>query len=145
MADFATRLNNQVSETSVAAIQRLKSEYGDLITQINNAIKANQDLIASQAAVSRASSRSGSAKGFMAGGYTGEGAVDEVAGIVHKGEYVIPQHIVARVPDMVHSIEAMRNGNQSYDHSRNLTISGPISVQSQSDLEMMLDRYKWRL
>lgn len=29
--------------------------------------------------------------GFASGGYTGAGGVNEVAGIVHKGEYVIPQ------------------------------------------------------
>lgn len=29
--------------------------------------------------------------GFMVGGYTGRGRKDQVAGVVHKGEYVIPQ------------------------------------------------------
>jgi hypothetical protein len=29
--------------------------------------------------------------GFASGGYTGAGAADEVAGIVHKGEYVVPK------------------------------------------------------
>jgi len=28
--------------------------------------------------------------GYASGGYTGRGAVDEVAGVVHKGEYVVP-------------------------------------------------------
>ena len=32
--------------------------------------------------------------GFAEGGYTGYGAKDEVAGVVHKGEYVIPQEMV---------------------------------------------------
>lgn len=30
--------------------------------------------------------------GYAEGGYTGDGAKHEVAGIVHKGEYVVPQH-----------------------------------------------------
>ena len=32
--------------------------------------------------------------GFAYGGYTGKGGVNEVAGIVHKGEYVLPQELV---------------------------------------------------
>jgi tape measure domain-containing protein len=32
--------------------------------------------------------------GFASGGYTGRGGVNEVAGIVHKGEYVVPQSMV---------------------------------------------------
>jgi tape measure domain-containing protein len=32
--------------------------------------------------------------GFASGGYTGAGGVNEVAGIVHRGEYVVPQSMV---------------------------------------------------
>lgn len=32
--------------------------------------------------------------GFAYGGYTGSGGVNEIAGIVHKGEYVLPQSMV---------------------------------------------------
>lgn len=32
--------------------------------------------------------------GWATGGYTGRGAVDEIAGVVHKGEYVLPQEMV---------------------------------------------------
>ncbi|MFD2717901.1 hypothetical protein ACFST9_04195 [Hymenobacter monticola] len=32
--------------------------------------------------------------GFAEGGYTGDGGKYEAAGVVHRGEYVIPQHIV---------------------------------------------------
>ena len=35
-----------------------------------------------------------SALGFAEGGFTGRGAPDEVAGVVHKGEYVLPQEMV---------------------------------------------------
>lgn len=40
---------------------------------------------------------SGGVKGFVAGGYTGAGGKYEPAGIVHKGEYVIPAHAVQRL------------------------------------------------
>ena len=36
----------------------------------------------------------GSTGGWAEGGYTGQGAPNEVAGVVHKGEYVLPQEMV---------------------------------------------------
>ena len=35
-----------------------------------------------------------SAFGYAEGGYTGQGGKNEVAGVVHKGEYVLPQEMV---------------------------------------------------
>lgn len=48
--------------------------------------------------------------GFSRGGYTGNGGRLEPAGIVHRGEYVVPQPLMRTpiVQDMVHTIEAMR-------------------------------------
>lgn len=39
----------------------------------------------------------GGVKGFAGGGYTGPGGKYEAAGIVHKGEFVIPAHAVQRL------------------------------------------------
>ena len=36
----------------------------------------------------------GSGSGWAMGGFTGRGGVNEVAGVVHKGEYVLPQEMV---------------------------------------------------
>lgn len=49
-------------------------------------------------------------KGYSDGGYTGDGGRYEVAGYVHKGEYVVPQPIMddPRVVDAVGTIEAIR-------------------------------------
>lgn len=46
--------------------------------------------------------------GFSDGGYTGAGGVMEPAGIVHKGEFVLPQRAVARIG--LPKLEAMRLG-----------------------------------
>ena len=48
--------------------------------------------------------------GFSEGGYTGDGDRYEVAGLVHRGEYVVPKPIMAnpRVVDAVGTIEAIR-------------------------------------
>ena len=48
--------------------------------------------------------------GYSDGGYTGDGDRYEVAGVVHKGEYVVPKPIMdnPRVIDAVGTIEAIR-------------------------------------
>jgi phage-related minor tail protein len=49
---------------------------------------------------------------FKEGGYTGAGGKDEPAGIVHKGEFVIPAHIVNQ-PGALPALEAIRQGRQA--------------------------------
>jgi hypothetical protein len=46
---------------------------------------------------------------FAEGGYTGDGPASAPAGIVHRGEYVVPKRIVAR-PGMLGYLENMRAG-----------------------------------
>lgn len=48
--------------------------------------------------------------GYSEGGYTGDGGRYEVAGVVHKGEYVVPKPIMSnpRVIDAVGMIESIR-------------------------------------
>jgi len=50
----------------------------------------------------------GSLFGFAEGGYTGPGGKYAPAGIVHKGEFVIPQNIV-RIPGMLAYLERLRH------------------------------------
>ncbi|MFK4060312.1 phage tail length tape measure family protein [Brucella anthropi] len=52
--------------------------------------------------------------GFSDGGFTGAGAVNKVAGIVHAGEVVWSQRDVQRAGG-VHVVEAMRLGRRGYD------------------------------
>ena len=47
---------------------------------------------------------------FKEGGYTGDGGRDEVAGIVHRGEFVVPADAVDRIG--VGTLEAMSAGAQ---------------------------------
>jgi len=50
--------------------------------------------------------------GFAEGGYTGEGGKYEPAGVVHRGEYVVPQHIVKNpiYSGYIESLERARVG-----------------------------------
>lgn len=49
--------------------------------------------------------------GFAEGGYTGSGGKYEPAGVVHRGEFVMPAHAVNRIG--VSNLEAMRSGGES--------------------------------
>ena len=77
---------------------------------------AQRNAVRNQSVGSGSSSSSGTSKqrilssGFANGGYTGDGGRLEPAGIVHRGEYVVPQPLMRTplVQDMVHTIEAMR-------------------------------------
>ncbi|MBN8505933.1 MAG: hypothetical protein J0L58_15810 [Burkholderiales bacterium] len=46
--------------------------------------------------------------GFRSGGYTGDGSPDEVAGVVHRGEYIVPAERVRQFG--VRNLEAMTGG-----------------------------------
>lgn len=50
--------------------------------------------------------------GFAEGGYTGDGKKYDVAGVVHKGEYVTPKHVVESPAAQGHikALERMRTG-----------------------------------
>ena len=57
---------------------------------------------------------------YQVGGYTGEGSHQQVAGVVHKNEYVVPAHLLQHplVKSYVEQIEELRNqkGYQSGGH-----------------------------
>lgn len=48
--------------------------------------------------------------GFAEGGYTGPGGKYDMAGIVHRGEFVMPQQAVNRIG--IDNLEAMRQGGE---------------------------------
>lgn len=77
-------------------------------------IVAQREAIKNSSAGSASSSSAGTstvqASGFSDGGYTGDGGRMEVAGVVHRGEYVVPQPELRDpyVRSVVASIEARR-------------------------------------
>lgn len=69
--------------------------------------------------------------GYAEGGYTGDGGRYEVAGYVHKGEYVVPQPIMddPRVVDAVGTIEAIRRQRSSNNPMPGYADGGPVGDQ----------------
>lgn len=128
--DFAIKIAQIIADTSVA-IMKAFSQLGPIggaiaaallsatgVAQVVTA-KAQRDQVknmepgrtvagASQTTAIATATRE--LTGYSEGGYTGDGGRYEVAGIVHKGEYVVPKPIMGnpRVIDAVGMIEAIR-------------------------------------
>ena len=75
-------------------------------------------------------------KGFAEGGYTGDGGKHEEAGVVHRGEYVIPAHIVANpsYSATIGSLESARTG-KGYAQGGLVTLP-PTSAASGGSVDM---------
>jgi hypothetical protein len=75
--------------------------------------------------------QAGQGQAFNQGGYTGAGGVNQVAGVVHRGEYVVPQWMVNENPALVKALENMRSGNTTNNMTLNVTTSaGAVAVTS---------------
>jgi len=74
------------------------------------------------------------AQKFDVGGYTGKGGKYEPAGVVHKGEYVIPSEIVSdsRYSPVINSLESRRRGimGSGAMHRTQYAIGGYVGQQA---------------
>lgn len=69
--------------------------------------------------------------GFRRGGYTGDGAPDEPAGIVHRGEFVVPAHVTAR--NRGHLERLTRSGQNFEDYAHTVLVErGVLAAASES-------------
>lgn len=137
--DATIALNDSAYAIQKANIVGLKSEYADLIKQINNAIELQRQLNALRAS---------GGQGFASGGFTGAGGANEVAGVVHKGEWVAPKWMVNSMKPLFDNLEASRTrgfasgGNTS---TTNKSQTNNITVNSGVDLKGFMDYAKWKL
>lgn len=123
--NFAIKVSQIVADTAVS-IMKAFADLGPIggaiaaalltatgVAQVITA-KAERDKVKRLQPKSGAGQAMGTAErvlsGYSEGGYTGDGRRLEVAGVVHKGEYVVPQPIMGdpRVVDAVGMIEAIR-------------------------------------
>ena len=123
--NFAIKVSQIVADTAVS-IMKAFADLGPIggaiaaalltatgVAQVITA-KAERDKVKRLQPKGGAGTAMGSAErvlsGYSEGGYTGDGRRLEVAGVVHKGEYVVPQPIMGdpRVVDAVGMIEAIR-------------------------------------
>lgn len=127
--NFAIKISQIVADTAVS-IMKAFADLGPIGGAIAAAMltatgiaqgvqaKAERDKIKNMQPGNTSGASSGSKpataervlSGYADGGYTGDGDRYEVAGVVHRGEYVVPKPImdIPRVVDAVGTIEAIR-------------------------------------
>ena len=128
--NFAIKCSQIIADTAVA-IMKSNAELGPIAGPIAAALmaatgvaqlaaaKAERDKIKNMSLKNTTGSKTATAErvvsgssgsGYYEGGYTGPGGRYEVAGVVHKGEYVVPQPEMnnPKVIDAVSTIEAIR-------------------------------------
>ena len=93
-----------LTATGVAQVVSAKAERDKIKNMQPSNTAGNSGTVAAPAKAERVLS------GYSDGGYTGDGDRYEVAGVVHRGEYVVPKPIMdnPRVVDAVGTIEAIR-------------------------------------
>jgi len=128
--NFAIKCSQIIADTAVS-IMKATADLGPIAGAIAAAMlaatgaaqlaaaKAERDKIKNMSVSNTTGSKTATAErvvsgssgsGYYEGGYTGPGGRYEVAGVVHKGEYVVPQPEMnnPKVIDAVSTIEAIR-------------------------------------
>ena len=86
-------------------------------------------------------------RGFKTGGYTGDGEADEVAGVVHKDEFVVPSSHMDRFESLL--LGAQQGGsldvNVKLDLSGNASITSNLDPQAQAQLDALTRDYSARV
>lgn len=130
--DFAIKVSQIIADTAVGVIKTLAqfgyTPWGIAAAALMSATGAAQVVVAKAERdkiknMQPGNTAAGSEKkaqaervlsGYSDGGYTGDGGRYEVAGVVHRGEYVVPKPIMEdpRVVDAVDTIEAIRRNKR---------------------------------
>jgi len=133
------KLSNDTTELLKADVTTLSNEYKKLILDITNAINKQKELN------SLTSDITWSNVWFSEWWYTGDGWKYEPAGVVHKWEYVVPQAVLSKMPELMPRLELLRQWwSVSNDFSKKIDVWA-ITVQNQIDLELFFDKLKFKL
>lgn len=130
VSEYISLLSNTIGQLASQDYKTIVSNFMKFRENIQNTIKQ----IDSKSTVSADSIISiimGGFKGFSTGGFTGEGQIDEVQGIVHKNEYVIPSFLIDKYQDVISQIEKDRIQFLQKSKSTQIQVSkGVKNIQS---------------
>lgn len=133
LAEFAMQVAQIVATTALAAIQAFAAAgnpiLGAVFAGIATAFGAVQ--------IGIATAQYNLAKGYSKGGFTPKGGKDEPAGIVHKGEYVVPQWVLNTPQGMnyVNILEAIRT-NKATGYASGGSVGGASSTASAPQISL---------
>lgn len=146
--DMGIQIAKAIAAGALASVQAWNAAGGNpilagVITALVAATTAAQvaTIVAQRNAIKNSSSDTGSAApsgsaavGFSEGGYTGDGGRLEVAGVVHRGEYVVPQPELRDpyVRSVVASIEARRRARTTKNRLPGFADGGYTSAPAQT-------------
>lgn len=146
--DMGIQIAKAIAAGALASVQAWNAAGGNpilagVITALIAATTAAQvaTIVAQRNAIKNSSSDTGSAApsgsaavGFSEGGYTGDGGRLEVAGVVHRGEYVVPQPELRDpyVRSVVASIEARRRARTTKNRLPGFAEGGYTSAPAQT-------------
>lgn len=129
-AEFALKVSQIIVATALAAMQAYASMAA--IPGLG-AVAAGIATAAGLVQIGIAKKEHEKVKGYAQGGYTGEGDINEPAGIVHKGEYVVPKFVLKnpKALNYVQVLEAMRiNKTTAYYSGGQVGTSNPVHTVS---------------
>lgn len=117
---FIENLSSRENATT-ATIDKLIAEYKRLEAAARDAQSAGANI-----------SAVGRGAGFAAGGFTGAGAANQIAGVVHKGEYVVPKPMLKALPGLGSALEAFRTrGAETTNNNNNRSFT--FNVENHGD------------
>lgn len=141
----------QAQQTSFQAF--LEGSYDQIIAKLKQVEAAAKAALAAKQAAG--GFQDGGFTGFAKGGYTGGGAKDQVAGVVHKGEWVAPKWMVQANRSLFAMLENARVGRMSgfeaggFTAPATPTYNQPITmhnnISSQLDMNSAARYLAWRL
>lgn len=131
---YQTYLKN-TSKIAEQESKSVKSQYEGVFGWINLQLDK-----ASGSASYKAYQKATGGKGYASGGFTGRGGTNEIAGVVHRGEYVVPQKDVDQSTGLPKAIPASATAaNGASLHVDN------YNVYNNVDHQQVLRDIGWRL
>ncbi len=139
---FAMQVIQAVAQTASAAINAYSSAAAvPMVGYILAPIAAGMAIAAGamQVAAIKKQQQASEAQGYSKGGFTKDGAVDEIAGVVHAGEWVASQSLTKnpRTRPLIEALDYAQRTNtigniSSEDVSRSITAPAVLAQSAQS-------------
>ena len=133
LAEFAMQVAQIISTTALAAIQAFAAAGNPIVGAVFAALATAFGAVQ----LGIATAQYNLAKGYSKGGFTPKGGKEEPAGIVHKGEYVVPQWVLNTPQGMnyVNILEAIRT-NKTSGYASGGPVGSPSSAASSPQINL---------
>jgi hypothetical protein len=114
-------------------------------TSVDNMIAIYERLKQAALAAKAAGANISGVGGFAEGGFTGSGHDSDVAGVVHKNEFVAPSWLVKAKPDLFSALESMRvgGGAAAASNQQNYTFNVQNNGRESADFYANHARMRW--